>query len=366
MSSSVTSVLHSGLAEYEIPGVVCSVSSDFGKPTIFSAGRLTHMEGSSSVSRETNFDLASVTKVTTTLQWLLTLVSDHQIDLEAPIGDHVENVARWLAKEPIWRLANHTSGLEAHRHFYRKVSKEKNEPLLFKAQYDSVLQAIKASPAAYLPGERQIYSDLGYILLADILGSCSKPQALYWDELYGHGNNEVHWCPSRKHALPQSEGFPYAATEQCPWRERLLRGQVHDDNCWYMGGISGHAGAFGCVEAVHKIGLEMLRCYLGHVSKLKIGSEVLKACFDERFQHPDGDRVLGWETRSANKSSTGEYFSKSSFGHLGFTGTSLWIDPEAKVVVVMLTNRVCPSRENWGIRDFRPKVHNALRRYINR
>lgn len=366
MSLSVNSVLHSGIADHNIPGVVCAVSSDFGEPVIFSAGQVTHRQGSSEVSRETNFDLASVTKVTTTLQWLLTLISNHQIELESPIGDHVDNIAHWLAKEPIWRLANHTSGLEAHRHFYRTGPKEGGEPMAFESHHRSILQSIKRSKAAYLPGERQIYSDLGYMLLADILGRRSKPQKMYWDDLYGHGLGELHWRPSQEQAPQKPNLLGYAATEQCPWRKRLLVGEVHDDNCWYMGGVAGHAGAFGCVSAVHKIGVEMLRCYLGKSSKMEIDSTVLRACFEDKFQHPDGDRVLGWETRSAKNSSTGDYFSRSSFGHLGFTGTSLWVDPEAQVVVVVLTNRVCPSRENLGIRDFRPKVHNALRRYINR
>ena len=366
MTESIEAVLSSAVIQGRIPGIVCAISKDFDEPHIFEYGRTSHLTSAEAVSRETYFDLASVTKVVTTHQWLLALVSSDQIDLYAPIGDYLTNVAPWLERCPIWRLSNHTSGLPAHVEFFRDFGHDARETGTFDAAKELVLKRIRSHEPAYKMGSQLVYSDLGYILLGQVLGRCSRPLPEYWSCLYGHDADEtLHWRPSRGR-VEDSLGRQYAATEDCAWRDRLIVGEVHDDNCWTMGGLAGHAGTFGRVGDVHRIGVEFLRLYQGNPSSLRISSEVLHECFHPRFQHPNSDRVLGWETPTPGRSSTGRYFSPQSFGHLGFTGTSLWIDPAAQVVVTVLSNRVCPTRENTAIKSLRPRLHDALRRYINR
>jgi CubicO group peptidase (beta-lactamase class C family) len=147
-------------------------------------------------------------------------------------------------------------------------------------------------------------------------------------------------------------------TEDCPWRRRVLRGEVHDDNCFVLGGVAAHAGVFGNVSDTLSFGLAWLHSFLGRERTL------LKPETARRFWKastvPGSVRTLGWDGVSPERSSTGRYFSPSSRGHLGFTGTSLWIDPEKELVVALLTNRVHPSRANEKIRAFRPVFHDTL------
>ncbi|MGK0360821.1 MAG: CubicO group peptidase (beta-lactamase class C family), partial [Bradymonadia bacterium] len=157
----------------------------------------------------------------------------------------------------------------------------------------------------------------------------------------------------------RADALVYAATENCPWRARLLQGEVHDDNCWTLGGIGGHAGLFGTLDATLTAARGWLRAAQGDGSALKLPDELIPASLSARWRHPLGARVLGWDTPSAVGSTAGQHFGRRSFGHLGFTGTSVWIDPDADVALVLLTNRVCPSRDSTGIRWLRPQVHDA-------
>ena len=144
----------------------------------------------------------------------------------------------------------------------------------------------------------------------------------------------------------------FAATERCPWRGRVLSGEVHDDNTFAMGGVSGHAGLFGDAESVMQVAAAWLDSYQGRAS---IFARELTERFWQRSKVPGSTRTLGFDTPSA-----GSRLGSRSVGHTGFTGTSLWIDPDRELVVVLLTNRVHPSRENEGIKKFRMRVHDLV------
>ena len=242
-----------------IPGIACAMSSGHGDGMYWYAGRHSWNEGARNVSRETVFDLASLTKVLTTHQWCLTLVSDGRLDLNAPISTYLRGVSPWLAQCPVWRLSNHTSGLPAHVEFFNDRGAHVLEHENFAGEYLGVIDRIKSQSPAYSTGTDQRYSDLGYILLAHICEIVDEPIQSAFTKLYGHGGdfNQVHWRPSRtKTVSPDAE--MYAATERCPWRQKLIQGEVHDDNCWTMGGLAGHAGAFGTLEAVHHLSVTWL------------------------------------------------------------------------------------------------------------
>ena len=175
-----------------------------------------------------------------------------------------------------------------------------------------------------------------------------------WRDLPGHGYDTLHFRP-----LPDDghKGH-YVATEQCPWRRRLIQGEVHDDNAWIMGGVCGHAGLFGTLKSVHTAAYQWLRLTTNRSNKLGIGPELARLAFGPSQYVRDSSRFFGWDRRTPGRSTSGQYFGPLSFGHLGFTGTSIWIDPVQELVAVLLTNRVCPSRDNPLIKSFRPALHD--------
>jgi len=150
----------------------------------------------------------------------------------------------------------------------------------------------------------------------------------------------------------------FAPTAVCSLRKRLLVGEVDDENAFAMGGVAGHAGLFSPVKEVDRIVHELLDCYTGHSDFLP--QRIVREFWTRDQTLADSTWALGWDLPSAGYSSSGRHFSRSAVGHLGFTGTSIWIEPERAIAVSLLTNRVHPRRENQGIRDFRPKIHDLI------
>jgi CubicO group peptidase (beta-lactamase class C family) len=155
----------------------------------------------------------------------------------------------------------------------------------------------------------------------------------------------------------------FAATELCPWRNILLEGAVHDDNAYVLGGIEGHAGLFGTAQDVLSLLSELMAAYSGFPCTTVFERNLIQT-FLKRHEHTG--RVLGFDTPSPVGSSCGQYFSRETVGHLGFTGTSFWMDLVRKVIIILLTNRVHPSRNNNKIKAFRPKLHDeVMKKLIN-
>jgi CubicO group peptidase (beta-lactamase class C family) len=149
-----------------------------------------------------------------------------------------------------------------------------------------------------------------------------------------------------------------APTERCPWRKKILCGEVHDDNAYAMGGVAGHAGLFAAAKDVDVLVSKLRDAYHGRDPFLP--QALLEEAFARDPRQPDSTRTLGWDTPSATGSAAGTRFSKKTVGHLGFTGTSVWLDLEKDVHVILLSNRVHPSRDNEAIKDFRPHVHDLV------
>ena len=153
-----------------------------------------------------------------------------------------------------------------------------------------------------------------------------------------------------------------AATEDCPWRKRILCGEVHDDNAYAMGGVAGHAGLFAPVDDVHRLVSELIHCYYGDSNFLP--QSVLREFWTQDGRVPGSSWALGWDTPSSQGSTAGEAFSTASVGHLGFTGTSMWVDVRRKIQVIVLSNRVHPTRKNEKLSAFRPILHDALMKVV--
>jgi serine-type D-Ala-D-Ala carboxypeptidase len=298
---------------------------------------------------DTLFDLASVTKPMTAVA-----VVRAGLDPATPLARWVPE-ARGTASEhvPLELLLAHRAGLEAHRTFYEPLRTGASSgaldvgACLHEAASARRGDALGAPPAA---GFAPLYSDLGYLLagvaLARAVGVRDAGEAIA--KLVLEPLGIAGQAGTMRELQARGVAGPFAATETVPWRGGPVVGAVHDENAWALSGLggSGHAGIFGTIGAVLTFGLAVL-------DEL----DALEWLVRER---PGGTLRAGFDGKSAEGSSAGSRMGARSFGHLGFTGTSLWIDPEARVVVSLLTNRVCPTRDHVAIRSARPWVHDAL------
>ncbi len=214
------------------------------------------------------------------------------------------------------------------------------------------------------PGEKHLYSDLGFILLGEAIERLGgRPLDRFCqDEIFAPLGLASTFFVDLSGSAPEPRpcaGRTIAATEDCARRRKILCGEVHDDNAYAMGGVAGHAGVFSSAPNVHRFLRFLGRCYEDAEPDFLPGA-VVREFLDAERTLPGQTHVLGWDTPSPEGSSSGRHFSARTVGHLGFTGTSIWWDLERDVHVVFLTNRVHPSRDNAAIREFRPLVHDAV------
>jgi CubicO group peptidase (beta-lactamase class C family) len=221
----------------------------------------------------------------------------------------------------------------------------------------ALLDLLKQTPLAYPPGKTTLYSDLGFMLLCrlvEAVAGCPMNEFLK-TEIYGPmGLPDLFFVDLNRDHRPHRL---FAATELCPVRNRLLVGEVHDDNAWFAGGIDGHAGLFGTAEAVFRLLRILVADARGRSSTSVFSRQILADVFHGEGKHP---LPLGFDRPSALNSSAGRYFSANSVGHLGFTGCSFWMDLEKEICIILLTNRVHPFRWNPRLGQFRPFIHDRI------
>jgi len=320
------------------------------------------------MARDTIFDLASLTKVMATATALLLLTEEGAVGLDDPVAKHLPLFAeRDKEAVTVRHLLTHSSGLRPWRGFHEPLlerERKKGERILgTPAAREWVLHSIYRSALVHEPGSAAVYGDLDYIVLGALVEAVARqPFERFCEERVFRplGLQETRFVPVGEGAVPLPEALRrrFAATENCPWRGRIVWGEVHDPNASAMGGVAGHAGLFAPVDDVVRFAEAWLDAWHGRPSPLPAAGV---RRFAERQNLPEGsDWALGWDTPTAGASSSGRYFSKASIGHLGFTGTSLWIDLEAEAVVALLTNRVhlVAKRSKFGLR---PVVHDLIR-----
>ena len=321
---------------------------------------------------ETLFDLASLTKPLATTLAVLLFITEHTIHFDDPVSRFLPDF-QGPGKERITirHLLTHASGLPAWRPYFQRIrEREKSlatDPFLgTRHAREWVYTQIQHEPLEATPGERAVYSDLGFILLGALVERLSattldqycqqhifQPLGLHHTAFLNKDNHTQH---------PFARPDRIAATERCPWRKRVICGEVHDDNAYAMGGVAGHAGVFSTVDDVDRLVSCLVDCYHGKHDFLP--ATLLQECWTRCGQVAGSTWALGWDTPSPQQSSAGKLFPPHSVGHLGFTGTSVWIDPERQVHVILLTNSVHPSRDNTTIRHFRPRLHNAVMKVV--
>ena len=315
-----------------------------------SYGKLDYTPIAPSVTNETLYDLASLTKVVAAATLAMQLYERGRLKLEHPVSRYFSDfVGEGRDRVTIHHLLTHTSGLPAHLPLYKDLKGKQ-----------AFVENILHIPLETDPGTKAVYSDLGLILLGDII---EKLAAQPLDQLAAGwifqplGMKHTFFNPKPKWKRM------IAPTENDLWRDRLLRGEVHDENAFAMGGVSAHAGLFGTAGDLAIFCQMLLNGGIYDHRRILRRSTLEK--FTARQNFPEGSsRALGWDTPS-DGSSAGSLLSSDSFGHTGFTGTSVWIDPARELFIILLTNRVHPTRENNAIRNVRRLVADGVVRIVD-
>ncbi len=332
-------VLREAIEQRAFPGASVAITH-LGKVVALKAfGRFTYEKDAPPVTPASIFDIASVSKVVATASMAMMLYERGLLDLDIPVVGVLPEFAGKEASrgEVTFRmLLAHSSGLPAYEKFFLRAKTK-----------DALLTAAFGVPLRNQPGTHAEYSDIGFILLGVAL------ERIAGEPLDRFCQREVFGPLGMSHTAfnPPAEWksrIPPTADDQT-FRKRMLQGEVYDENASVVGGVAAHAGVFSTASDL---------AVFAHVMPL-VRPETL-ALFSRRANSPSGtSRALGWDTPS-NPSQSGKYFSQSSFGHLGHTGTSLWIDPERRLSVTLLTNRTWPDCANLAIKEVRPKFHDAV------
>ena len=332
-------ILRDAIAQRAFPAAALAVTYRGELVASQGFGRFTYDPASPEILSDTIFDLASVTKVVATTSMAMLLHERGLLDLDALAAVTLPEFPQPAIT--IRQLLSHSSGLPAYIKLF-ETSRNRND--LFAAACNT--------PLAYNPGTHAEYSDIGFILLGEILERLAQEPIDVFTrrEVFAPlsmtqtGFNPL---PNLKETIPPTE-------DDRTFRHRIIQGEVNDENASLMGGIAGHAGLFASATDVARFAECMLRG----------GPPIFKpetvSLFTQRQPSPPGtSRALGWDTPS-HPSSSGHHFSPHSFGHLGYTGTSLWMDPDRRLSVTLLTNRTWPDRSSQAIKRIRPLVHDAI------
>ena len=305
------------------------------------------------MTRITLFDLASITKPIVSLL-VMRLVDKGWLRLDDPVAQFIEEMGKGGRQAiTLWHLLTHTSGIPGQVPLYRHVTNRAE-----------MLRAVYRLPLVAPPGERVVYTSQGFMVVDELLRRVlgGPWEAALGQEVFAPmGLESLRFFPlPLEDAAQRAVAADAAATEACPWRGRVVVGEVHDENAAVMGGVAAHAGLFGTAWDVAAIGQMLLQGGLYGGRRILSGAAAA-LMVRNHTPHLNLSRALGWQGQDARGSPGGDLMSGQSFGHTGFTGTAVWVDPAVKLVAVLLTNRVHPSRQNEQIHRVRPLFFNAVR-----
>ena len=343
-------LMRRGLRDGVFPGAVLLVACR-GRAFFHEAYGNADMFTGEPVTTDTIFDLASLTKPLAAALCAMVLVEAESLRLDDRVGAVLPAFAETdKAEVTVEQLLRHTAGLPDYRPYYETLV---GRPV--RSRKAHLQKLLVEEPLVLGPGAKTRYSDIGFLLLQMVIeAAADTPLSVL-------ARNRI-FSPLELETLHFPQWAPpfglerYASTEKCPWRRRVMRGEVHDDNAWALGGVAGHAGLFGTAADVWRLSQVLLELWRGGRASGPISPQTVRLFLDR----PEAAaRALGFDAPDPVSPSCGLRFSKNAVGHLGFTGTSFWIDPESSLIVVLLTNRVHPSRENQKIRPFRPLIHDA-------
>ncbi len=303
------------------------------------------------VTVDTVFDLASLTKPLATAPALMRLMAEDRLAPDTPLAQLLPDFEGGpAARVTVDQLLRHTSGLPAWEPYFEHL---RQMPIA--ERWPWLKHRLSRTPLEAPPGSQTVYSDLNFMILGWMVEAVAGLRLDRFVAQRIYQPVEIAPLFFIETALPAPRAA-YAATERCPWRG-LLRGRVHDDNCYALGGVCGHAGLFGTAAAVHRLLTVLLAAYLDEGAGGEFSPRWVRAFFDAPS---DGRRPLGFDRPSGPTPACGSRFSRRTVGHLGFTGVSFWMDLDHGHLVILLTNRVHPTRRNESIRAFRPRLHDAV------
>ncbi len=348
IADSVRVVLARGLADSAFPGAFAIVGS---RDRIYASVGVGHLDWmpSSAPDENTIWDLASLTKVIGMTTAMMQLVEQGRISLDAPVQRYLPDwTGEGKERVRIRDLLTHVSGLPAFKLIYLQATSPEDAKRRF-----------YAIPLDTTPGARFVYSDIGAYLAGEVVRTVSGETL---DSYLARHLFEPLRMTSTGYRPDSMLRHRIAPTEVDPWRKRHLRGEVHDENAYSLGGVSAHAGLFGSARDLARFAQMMLQ------GGERDGARIVDAATIDQFTRVQdsakSSRALGWDTPSAG-SSAGHLMSRRAFGHTGFTGTSIWIDPDRDLFVILLSNRVNPSRANSKVGPVRAALADAAVRAVD-
>jgi CubicO group peptidase (beta-lactamase class C family) len=364
----VEEAFHEAVAQGCFPGAVVLVSR--GEEVVFERafGFRSLVPEKTPMERDTIFDLASLTKPLATTTAIMLLMAEKKISLDDRVTRFFSNFGVFGKTYVTFRhLLAHCSGLPAWKPYYEEILKDERKGkvnfVASRAAKSYVFERIHREKALSPAGSQALYSDLGFMLLGEVVEEISgwTLDRFCLDKIFRplklRSISFIDLTQIKARRIQPAKEM-IAPTENCPWRKRIAWGEVHDDNAYAMGGVAGHAGLFSSAQEIHRFVGRLRLCSMGRDSFLPAA---LVREFLSRDRTVAGSTcALGWDTPSPEHSSAGGAFSPNTVGHLGFTGTSLWWDLEKDCCVILLTNRIHPSRSNDRIKSFRPYIHDLI------
>lgn len=372
--SVLTQLLNEGVEEGVFPGAVSVIGLN-GNPIYQHATgskilKATRGEANPPMSIDTVFDVAGLTSILITGLLLLRLTQEGKISLDDRVSRYLQGFGvHGKSKITVGQLLNHTSGLIAWAPFFEEILQENTGARLgimtSRSARDYVYNQIQRLPLKFEPGVKQLYSDLGPLLIGAIielltgLGLERVAQKLIIQPLGLKSTGYVDLSMIRRRGIhPVADAI--AATEECQWRKRVLCGEVHDDNAWAMGGIAGHAGLFTNIIDTQRIIAELMASYRGESGFL--AQSLIRGVWETQFEN--STFRAGWETPTRENGMIDTGLSQNAVGMNGFTGCSIWLEPSKGLNITLFTNRIHPSRSNKKINAFRTEFHAAAMKAI--
>ncbi|MGZ3772099.1 MAG: serine hydrolase domain-containing protein [Pseudobdellovibrionaceae bacterium] len=297
------------------------------------------------------YDLASLTKIIFTTQAMIYAFESGKWTFDSKVSDFLP----WFhhTEVKVTELLTHSSGLTWWLPLYSEIKPEKTREEK-REQLREILQG--------LPLEKKdtaVYSDIGFLVLGFVLEKIfDKPLLDIWDDIKNkfYAGTTIEFHPDNKFS---TRANLFAPTEECPYRKKLIQGEVHDLNCWSLGGISTHAGLFASIDDVGWFSLH-LRSHLLGIARYSIRQKTAQLFAKRALPEGRGDWAMGYMMPTPGAASCGSYFSLDSIGHTGFTGTSVWYDPKMDMSIVVLSNRVLYGSDNKAFGNLRPQIHNWI------
>lgn len=345
-------LIENGVAAKGFPGAVLAVGYQ-GKVVAMKAfGKMDYSPDAAPVTVDAIWDMASCSKVISTTTIAAMMVEQNYLQLDLPVRAYIPEFGTPNPSDPknsvtVRQLMTHSSGLPAYEKYFL-TSKDRAE----------IMAKIYATPLAYAPGAKSIYSDFGIILLGEII---QRIAGYPLDNVARTNVFSVLGMHDTMYNPPASllSRIPPTEDDQ-EFRKRVVRGEVHDENAWVMGGVSGHAGVFSSAPDLAIFAQMMLNGGI-YAQKRLLKRSTIEMITQRQNDAPSSTRALGWDTPSPDgHSSAGHFLSTHAFGHTGFTGTSIWIDPDKELFIILLTNRVHPTREKNAMIALRPQVADSV------